>query len=100
MSKSKQDADRGEPITEREALREVTRRHFFRQCGVGLGSIALANLMGLDRHALAWANNPGDDQAADPLAPRPTHLPARAKNVIFLFMAGGPSQLELFDFKP
>ena len=38
--------------------------------------------------------------AADPLAPRPPHFAAKAKSVIFLFMAGGPSQLELFDPKP
>jgi uncharacterized protein (DUF1501 family) len=37
---------------------------------------------------------------AGPLAPKPTHFPARAKNIIYLFMAGGPSQLELFDYKP
>ena len=37
---------------------------------------------------------------ANPLAPKPTHFPAKAKNIIFLFMAGGPSQLELFDYKP
>ena len=37
---------------------------------------------------------------ADPMAPRPPHFPGKAKSVIFLFMAGGPSQLELFDYKP
>src|SRR5690606_11528627 len=36
----------------------------------------------------------------NPLAPKKPHFPARAKNVIFLFMAGGPSQLEMFDYKP
>ncbi|GMV92555.1 MAG: hypothetical protein AMXMBFR82_23330 [Candidatus Hydrogenedentota bacterium] len=72
-------------------LHEVTRRHFFQQCGVGLASIALGSLMG-----------PGLASAAEvnPLAVKTGHLPARAKNVIFLFMAGGPSQLELFDYKP
>ncbi|HUS35459.1 MAG TPA: DUF1501 domain-containing protein, partial [Verrucomicrobiae bacterium] len=71
------------------ALRAITRRHFFGDCAVGLGSLALASL--LDSRAAA---------TPDPLAPRPGHFPARAKNVIFLFMAGGPSQLELFDYKP
>jgi hypothetical protein len=71
------------------ALRAITRRHFFGDCAVGLGSLALASL--LDSRAAT---------TADPLAPKPGHFPARAKNVIFLFMAGGPSQLELFDYKP
>ena len=48
----------------------------------------------VDRHGSAAA------RARDPLAPRPGHFPARAKSVIYLFMAGGPSQLELFDYKP
>ena len=76
-----------------ELLRR-TRRHFFRDCGVGLGSIALSGLLGRE---LAAA--PIEDRA-DPLDPRPGHFPAKAKNVIYLFMAGGPSQLEMFDFKP
>jgi len=71
------------------ALRATTRRHFFGDCAIGLGSLALASL--LDARAAT---------TADPLAPKPGHFPARAKNVIFLFMAGGPSQLELFDYKP
>ena len=67
--------------------RKVSRRWFFEQCGVGLGGMALANL-------LAGAGN------AAPLSPKPSPLPATAKNVIYLFMAGGPSHLELFDYKP
>jgi len=66
----------------------IARRWFLRDCGVGLGSIALANLM-------APATS-----AADPLSPKQPHHAAKAKNVIFLFMAGGPSHLELFDNKP
>ena len=69
-----------------------TRRHFFRDCGVGVGSIALGSLLGRDAPAQAPSTNP--------LAARATHFPARAKSVIYLFMAGGPSQLELFDYKP
>jgi len=68
-----------------EALRSITRRHFFKECGVGLGSIALSSLV-------------GRDAGARPLLGM--HHAPRAKNVIFLFMAGGPSQLELFDYKP
>ncbi len=78
-----------------ELLRQ-TRRHFFSRCGVGLGSIALADLM----RGSAMGNDSSDAGNSNPLAPKPTHFPARAKNVIFLFMAGGPSQLEMFDHKP
>jgi len=67
-----------------------TRRHFFQECGVGVGAMALASLLGRDAPV----------QAGNPLAPRATHFPARATSVIYLFMAGGPSQLELFDYKP
>ncbi len=71
-----------------------TRRHFFGDCAVGVGSMALANLLAQDR-ASATAT-----AAANPMTPRDGHFSPKAKNVIFLFMAGGPSQLELFDHKP
>jgi len=74
-------------------LRATTRRHFFGQCGLGLGSLALASLLGR-------RNVAGAEPLANPFAPKPSHFEPRAKNVIYLFMAGGPSQLELFDFKP
>ena len=76
-----------------------TRRHFFRDCGLGLGSIALASLLDGDQ-ARGETTTVTNDRLANPLAIRPGHLPARAKSVIYLFMAGGPSQLELFDYKP
>ena len=72
------------------AANPVSRRWFLKECGVGLGSIALANL--LTDSALAAANGP--------FAPKQPHFPGRAKNVIFLFMAGAPSHLEMFDYKP
>jgi hypothetical protein len=72
-----------------------TRRHFFHDCAVGLGSIALAELLN-GRPADAAVPHAGPS----PLSPKPTHFPAKAKRVIYLFMAGGPSQLELFDYKP
>src|SRR3989441_2438786 len=78
-----------------EYARLVTRRWFFRQCGVGLGSMALSSLLGPDK-----AFGAGTAKATDPLAPRSPHFKAKAKRVIYLFMAGAPSQLELFDFKP
>jgi hypothetical protein len=72
-----------------------TRRHFFHDCGVGLGSIALASLLGKD-----GASGATPSRQVNPLAPRPGHRPAKARSVIYLFMAGGPSQLEMFDYKP
>lgn len=74
-------------------LRNITRRHFFRDCGVGVGKIALASL--LCNASSAWAN-----VAENPHAPRAGHFPAKAKHVIYLFMPGAPSQLDLFDNKP
>lgn len=73
---------------------QATRRHFFAQCGIGLGSMALGSLLN--------AGGPAADNArsSNPLATQPSHFPAKAKQVIFLFMAGGPSQLELLDYKP
>src|SRR4029077_5814086 len=68
-------------------------RHFFRDCAVGVGGMALASLFNEGRAPAAAA-------VTSPLPPRLGHPPARAKSVIFLFMAGGPSQLELFDHKP
>ena len=68
----------------------VTRRWFFEQCGVGLGSLALGHLLGQTGYAAT----------ADPLAPKAPHYPPKAKSIIFLFMAGAPSHLELFDNKP
>lgn len=77
-------------------LQESTRRHFFENCGVGLGSLALNRM--LQQEAVA-----GYRPAIDPANPmdlrQPPH-PAKAKNVIFLFMAGAPSQLDLFSDKP
>jgi hypothetical protein len=75
-----------------EMRRAITRRWFFRECGVGLGAIALHHLL-RDRAVAAPA-------FANPLAPRKPHFAPRAKSVIFLFMAGAPSHLELFDNKP
>ncbi len=76
-------------------LLQRTRRHFFRQCGVGIGQMALASL--LNGGNVFAANAPSLE---NPLAPRPPHFPPTAKRVIYLFMAGGPSQLEMFDYKP
>ncbi|MEW6304646.1 MAG: DUF1501 domain-containing protein [Verrucomicrobiota bacterium] len=71
----------------------ITRRWFFKQCGVGLGAIALGQLLGATK-AL------GAPTGTDPLAPKKPHFTPKAKRVIFLFQAGAPSHLELFDNKP
>ncbi len=74
----------------------VSRRHFLHECGYGLGKMALAGLLSgaLDRPATAAA------MSVNPLAPKKPHFPGKAKAVIHLFMAGAPSQLEMFDNKP
>jgi len=78
------------------AMASHTRRAFLSRfsTGLGLGSIALWSMLGEDGVLAAPA------ASSDPLASRPPHFPPKAKRVIHLFMAGGPSQLELFDPKP
>jgi hypothetical protein len=71
--------------------KKIARRWFLQQCGVGLGSIALGQLLAREGYAA---------EAPNPLAPKKPHHAPKAKSVIFLFMAGGPSHLELFDYKP
>src|SRR5262249_29296030 len=75
--------------------RLVARRWFLKQCGVGLGTMALASLIGRDTRAAHAAQG-----LTNRLAPKQPHYPAKAKRVISLFMAGAPSHLELFDYKP
>ena len=75
-----------------ERARFISRRWFFRQCGIGLGSIALSSLLAPRASGAAAAPNP--------LAVKPPHFPPKARRVIYLFMGGAPSQLDLFDYKP
>jgi hypothetical protein len=72
----------------RERGQPVSRRWFLQQCGLGVGKVGLASLLG--RGAVR----------AEAMAPQPAEFPGRAKAVIHLFMAGAPSQLEMFDSKP
>ncbi|MDZ4802595.1 MAG: DUF1501 domain-containing protein [Bryobacteraceae bacterium] len=74
-----------------ELRRIAARRDFLKTAGCGLGSLALGDLL----HGAT-----GDQARVNPLAPRKPHFPGKAKNVIFLFMEGGPSQMDLFDPKP
>ncbi len=83
-----------DPFALPPARHDITRRWFFRDCGVGLGKIALASLIAQGAGRRVFAS------PASPLASRPAHFPGKAKAVIHLFMAGAPSQLDLFDAKP
>ncbi|MCH8962963.1 MAG: DUF1501 domain-containing protein [Bacteroidetes bacterium] len=72
-----------------EVQQYLTRRHFFKTCGLSLGAVALGSLMGCASRSTETM----------PQAGLPHRVP-RAKRIIFLHMAGAPSQLELFDYKP
>ncbi|MEQ1825298.1 MAG: DUF1501 domain-containing protein [Pirellula sp.] len=73
---------------------QIRRRWFFRDCGVGLASIAAASML-TDRSVMANSSS-----QANPMAPKQPHYSAKAKRVIYMFQAGAPSQFELFDPKP
>ena len=75
-----------------QQISSPARRWFLGQCGIGLGQMALASLLSESSSAAATA--------IDPLAPKSSPYAAKAKNVILLFMGGGPSQFEMFDYKP
>jgi hypothetical protein len=77
---------------------QVSRRHFLQECGVGLGKVALAGL--LTDTLASRAGAAPTPTSTDPLSPLKPHFPGKAKHVIHLFMAGAPSQLDLFDYKP
>jgi hypothetical protein len=72
-------------------LHRQTRRHFFQQAGFGIGSLALGSLLNESLFAQA---------AVNPISPKLTHFAPKAKRIIYLFMAGAPSQLDMFDYKP
>lgn len=76
-----------------------TRRQLFKDCGVGVGSLALTSM--LAKHAVArQAPEAVDAPRSDPMTAKAGHFPAKIKSVIYLFMNGAPSQLDLFDHKP
>ncbi len=75
-----------------EHKRHLTRRWFFQECGVGMASLAAMDLM--------RGNAAASPAPANPLAQKKPHHGAKAKRVIYLFMGGAPSHLELFDNKP
>ena len=77
------------------SLRDRTRRHFFSQCFVGLGNIALGGL--LSNGKLTASNVL---RVENPLAPKAPHFTPKVKRVIYLFMAGAPSQFETWLYRP
>src|SRR6478752_333199 len=83
-----------------DALQFITRRHFFNDCITGMGAMALGSFLG----GCNWLGSKDSANAmfnsANPLDARAPHFAAKAKSVIYLHMAGAPSQLELFDYKP
>jgi hypothetical protein len=82
-----------------ESLRQMTRRHFFRQTGFGIGALAFSSM--LDQNLFAQSEQHGPAvNSAGLMASKIPHFAPKARNVIYLFMAGGPSQLDLFDYKP
>ena len=78
------------PELQQRSARFLSRRWFLRDCALGLGGMALHQLLQGEAAAAP----------ADPLAPRSSHFPGKAKRVIYLFHAGAPSHLELYDYKP
>jgi hypothetical protein len=97
MTRQELNNKRLEAEAQKEMLRLVTRRHFLKQGSMGFGALALGYLIGGCKSGDP-AVPPFD--TAHPLAPRIPMFPAKAKSVIYLHMAGAPSQLELFDYKP
>src|SRR5262245_55663942 len=73
------------------AFPQMSRRQMLRDSAIGFGSLALAGLLGAEAQAEAVAN---------PMAMREPHFEPKAKRVIFMFMHGGPSQVDTFDYKP
>jgi len=75
----------------------TSRREFLRSTGAGFGMLALTGLLTTETAGIAHA---ADTNAMNPLAPRPSNFPAQAKSIIWLFMNGGPSQVDTWDYKP
>jgi hypothetical protein len=78
----------------------LRRRWFFRECGVGLAGIAASQLLANDLVAKSPDGDRDPDSSNRPLAPRQPHFPPKVKRVVYMFQAGAPSQLELYDPKP
>ena len=82
-------------LRQSSSFQTLSRRHLFQQVGAGLGGLALTQL--LQQSAFGHTIPRAED---GPLAPKLSHFPARAKNVIYIHLVGAPSHLDLFDYKP
>lgn len=85
---------------QRKELEMTTRRHFIRDCVSGMGAAAFGAMMLSSCGSPASRSTQLTARDLNPLAPLPPHFAPKAKRVIYLHMAGAPSQLELFDYKP
>ncbi|NBO65535.1 MAG: DUF1501 domain-containing protein, partial [Acidobacteria bacterium] len=82
-------------------MNNINRRHFFKRTGLGFGAVALQSLLQREGLAASLSSLPQSGlQSVNPLAPKSPMIPPRARRVIYLHMAGAPSQLELFEHKP
>lgn len=79
------------------SARDLCRRWFFRDCGVGLAGMAMGSMLQGSMHA---AGSDEQGKVPNPLQPRAPHFAGKAKRVVYMFQAGAPSHLELFDNKP
>jgi hypothetical protein len=79
-----------------KTLQEQTRRHFLKKCASGLGAVALGSLIGCN----SSSPEKKAEEVMNSLAEKLPHFAPKAKSIIYLHMAGAPSQLELFDYKP
>jgi len=77
-----------------------TRREFLWEAGAGFTSVALSGMLGDDFFARQAVAADGRTPLMNPMTPKPPHFAAKAKSVIFLFMYGGPSHVDTFDYKP
>src|SRR5829696_6974423 len=77
-----------------------TRREFLWEAGAGFTGLGLTGLLSADGFFNRAAANETPRSATNPLAARPPHFAPKAKSVIFLFMYGGPSQVDTFEYKP
>ncbi len=101
MTRKELDTQRLVQEAMRASSQSNTRRHFLKECSFGLGSLALGSLLnscGMSSNSIETISNQFDP--AHPLMPKVPQFPGKAKSIIYLHMAGAPSQLELFDFKP
>ncbi len=93
-----------DPQTRPDPALGLTRRELLGRCGMGFGLIGLAGVLADDGSpfgiSAARAGSPSPSTSLGPLAPRPPHFPGKAKQVVHLFMNGGPSHVDTFDPKP